>query len=290
MSLPPLSPELAPPDPRPRIVQEIATALADWPLYRPYRYEGDLWEIKNHYYRLSFPRTLRLYCVDENCKATQVWEKESTFHIGGNTTIVSEFTSVFFRCRNCQASKVHYFLHVQADQVRGEIVKVGQWPPLSREADPIVVSCWNKADKLLYREAMTLRNANKGVGALPYLRRIIENHMNDILNLIADANRRASLPNFDAVAFERVSRSHAFSDKLDFARDYLPQALTPAGSPNPIGRLYELISDGLHQRTEEECVEIFDDCKVAFEFVIKKLTEAKREDEAYIEAIRKLRR
>lgn len=48
------------------------------------------------------------------------------------------------------------------------------------------------------------------------------------------------------------------------------------------------VSDGLHQREEEECVAIYGRCKLAFEFVIKKLTEAKREDEAYIDAIRKL--
>jgi hypothetical protein len=92
--------------------------------------------------------------------------------------------------------------------------------------------------------------------------------------------------------------------------------LTPSGSPNPIGSLYDLISDGLHERTEEECIEIFDRCKAAFEYavvpvvalraksrtpppqlerprgvrlyVIRKLTEAKREDEAYIQAVRKL--
>jgi hypothetical protein len=69
----------------------------------------------------------------------------------------------------------------------------------------------------------------------------------------------------------------------------LPSDLTPVGYPNPIGTLYELISDGLHERTEEECVEIFDRCKVAFEYVVRKLTEAKQEDEAYIEAIQKLK-
>ncbi len=77
------------------------------------------------------------------------------------------------------------------------------------------------------------------------------------------------------------------SDKLDFARDYLPADLTPSGAPNPIGTLYELINDGLHQRTEEECVAICDRCRSAFEYVVKKLREAKREDEAYVESIRK---
>ena len=44
----------------------------------------------------------------------------------------------------------------------------------------------------------------------------------------------------------------------------------------PFGTLYELISDGLHQRSEDECMGIFYRCKTAFEYVVKKLTEARR--------------
>ena len=71
-------------------------------------------------------------------------------------------------------------------------------------------------------------------------------------------------------------------------RDFLPSDLTPKGHKNPIETLYDVISDGLHQRNEDECVEIFDRCKAAFEYVVRKLTDAKRDDERYLEALRKL--
>jgi predicted DNA-binding protein len=289
MSLPPL-PNLIPasPDPRPRIVREIAAFLADWPLYRTFKYQGDMWSRTNAYYTFTFPRSVRLYCSEEECQTTQVWEVQNG-SFTSNSSAFDQFISVSFTCRNCQRSRVHYFLHVKVNQKGGQIAKVGQWPPLSREADPIVVAGWGNADKLLYRDAMTFRNANKGIGALPYLRRIIENHIHDVLDLILAANQRKPLAGFDQTAFERIRTSHRFSEKLDFARDYLPSDLTPVGYPNPIGALYELISDGLHERTEEECVEIFDRCKVAFEYVVRKLTEAKQQDEAYIEAIQKLK-
>lgn len=265
--------------------------LADWPLYRPYKYDGNLWSpTYNHRgYALSFPEILKLYCPDEDCRTIQVWETANCPFASSNTTGIDAFSQVSYTCRNCKRSAVHYFLYFNLNLLRGEIAKVGQWPPLSREADPIVVARWGKADKLLYRDAMTFRNSNKGIAALPYLRRIIENHIHDVFDLIADAHQRKPLVGFDSDALARIRISHRFSEKLDFARDFLPGDLTPAGYPNPIGPLYELISDGLHQRTEEECVDIFDRCRAAFEFVVKKLTEAKREDEAYIEAIRKLK-
>jgi hypothetical protein len=296
MSSPPLPPDIAkamelPPDPRPKILDEIAAFLADGPVYKAYKYDDDLW-MKDHQGSvvLSFPQVLRLYCDEGPCKKIQNWERTSGSYFGlYQATVVTRFTQVDFRCRNCARAGVTYFLYFDLDEKGGKITKVGQWPPLSREPDPVVVAGWSKADKLLYRDALTFRNGNKGIAALPYLRRIIENHIHGVLDLIEDANRQNPTADFDPAAFTEVKTSHRFSEKLDFARDHLPAGLTPGGSPNPIGTLYELISDGLHERTEEECIEIFDRCKTAFEYVVKKLTEAKREDEIYIQAVRKLK-
>jgi hypothetical protein len=292
MSTPPLPPQITSqltPDARLHIVDEITAFLADWPLYKCYKYQGDMWSRRSVPHHFSFPTTVKLYCQEDECRTVQVWQSKCGPNLGSNSTLTDAFAYVTFTCRNCQRSQVIYFLHFKVNQIGGEITKVGQWPPLSREADPLVVAGWGTADRLLYRDAMTFRNANKGIGALPYLRRIIENHIHDVLDLISAANQRKPMPGFEQVTLETVRNSHRFSEKLDFARDFLPADLTPAGCPNPIGTLYELISDGLHERSEEECVEIFDRCRAAFEYVVRKLTEAKREDEAYIEAIRTLR-
>lgn len=274
---------------RNRILNEISVLLSEGPLYKTYKYEGDLW-VREPMRYFAFPDTLRTYCSDDLCNTVQVWQAVTAIQTGNGYAQVNTLTSTSFLCRNCKRSHVAYFLSIEADQRGGKIIKVGQWPPLSREPDPVVSAGWSPHDKQLYRDAMTFRNSNKGIGALPYIRRIIETHVIDILTLISDAHKRQPIPGFDEAVFEKVRLSHRFTDKLDFARDYLPVGLVPAGSPNPIGTLYDLISDGLHERTEDECVDIFDRCKVAFEFVVRKLTEAKRDDEAYIESVRLLKK
>lgn len=279
-----------PPDPRPGIVSQIYEFLSKEPLYKTFKYEGNLWSSAQLGPYFSFPDTIGLYCDAGACKTVQLWGLKSGSYFRTGSTTVNTFESADFECRNCRESRVIYFLHFDLSRDRGEITKVGQWPPLSRDPDPTVVSGWNKADRLLYRDAMTFRNGNKGIAALPYLRRIIENHIRDVLELVADANKRRPIPGFDAARFEQVRNSRAFSDKLDFVRDHLPQDLTPAGLPNPVATLYDLISGGLHEETEDECVAIFDRCKTAFEYVVKKLTDAKREDEEYIQAIRGLKK
>jgi hypothetical protein len=272
-----------------RVLAEMAEFLATAPLYRTFKYQGCLWRVQDRSIDFAFPETLRLYCSDGECGRLQIWERTLPPYLGTATKYeASGFASSEFQCRNCERSNVTYFILFNVSEQHGELTKVGQWPPLSREPDPVVVQGWDRQDLLFYRDAMTFRNANKGIAALPYLRRIIENHMRDILALLADANNRQPIPGFDVHHLERVRDSHRFSDKLDFVRDYLPQGLKPAGYPNPIESLYELLSEGLHQESEDECIAIFDRCKVAFEYVVRKLTEAKREDEQYLGALRKL--
>lgn len=223
MSLPPLPEGISGDQPN-RLIEEtlndISVVLAEWPLYGTFKYKGDLWVGGSPGFIYSFPRTIRMYCDDEMCMTRQAWDTKFGPFINVSCSVVSDFKSALFRCRNCQRSSVLYYLHFEVNQIAGEITKVGQWPPLSREADPLVVSGWSKPDKLLYRDAITFRNANKGIAALPYLRRIIENHLSDILKLIGAANDRKSIPAFDLGAFEKIKASRRFSERLDFARDY----------------------------------------------------------------------
>jgi hypothetical protein len=275
-----------------QILDGMASVLENWPLYRPFSYEGDNWTpmggSMSVSYHFSIPRIIRMHCSDHDCQNIQTWGLRDRPYFGINGTVENSVGLATYECRNCQRSRMIFALLVVADRSHGEIMKIGQWPPLSREPDPVVTSGWSKPDLTLYRDAMTFRNSNKGIGALPYLRRIIENHIHDILDLIADANNRSAIHGFKTEMYETVRKGYSFAAKLEFARDFLPANLTPAGSPNPIGTLYELISDGLHARSEEECVDIFDGCKAAFEYVVKKLTDAKRDDEDYIESVRKL--
>src|SRR5271154_5065778 len=141
MSLPPYPPGLRP-DPPLGILAEIAMVLADWPLYKAYRYKGDLWTDQGRgTFSFTLPQTVRIFCSDELCATVQVWEGVVTY-LSFYSTSIDCFGEVSFRCRNCKRSQVTYFLHLVVIGSQGEITKVGQWPPLSREPDPVVSTGW----------------------------------------------------------------------------------------------------------------------------------------------------
>lgn len=299
MDLPPLPESLQPSDglTRTEVDQAIANALANYPLYRKLKLHGQVWKRWGDQLRFSGPHIISLYCRQPGCEKLMNWtedeDNDSVSKDVRRTNPVSVlahtgFWKASYQCNNCQRSLVTYFLFVTLSEVDCEITKVGQWPPLSREPDPVVSASWSETDLKLYSDALTFRHANKGIGALPYLRRIIENHMHDVLRLIEEAHALHPIANFDEAKLQAARKSHRFENKLDVARDYLPSTITPKGHANPIGTLYGLISEGLHEKTEEECIDIFDNCRVAFEFVVRKLTEAKREDDSYIRSLNKL--
>ena len=79
---------------------------------------------------------------------------------------------------------------------------------------------------------------------------------------------------------EETKKDERFSSKVQFAKNHLPPHLKPGGH-NPFDVLHDLSSDGLHARSDEECIRIFDEVRVVFEYLFEQLTTADEGAEAY---------
>ena len=86
---------------------------------------------------------------------------------------------------------------------------------------------------------------------------------------------------------EDVKRDWRYSEKIDFAADLLPKSVRPGGH-NPIKTLHSLTSEALHGLSDEESVDVFDRCQLAFEHVIKRLKHDQDEDQSFKEALKQL--
>jgi hypothetical protein len=153
--------------------------------------------------------------------------------------------------------------------------KAGQYPELETRVPPDFVL--TDADKLLYRRALNCRHFSFGLGAVAYLRRIVENQMNQLLNLLEE---RAKIEGSDGSLIEQVraargSRS-TYEEKLEVAVKALPTELTRSGH-NPLRLLTGFTSYGLHNETEEECIQRFDDVQWVFEDLMRSLRRGNQE-------------
>jgi hypothetical protein len=86
---------------------------------------------------------------------------------------------------------------------------------------------------------------------------------------------------------DQVKADRRFSEKIEFAANLLPKSVR-LGGQNPISQLHSLTSEALHGLTDDESIDVFDRCQLAFEHVIKRLRQDEDEDQSYKEALKKL--
>lgn len=77
-----------------------------------------------------------------------------------------------------------------------------------------------------------------------------------------------------------------YKEKLRIASELLPTDLQPGGV-NPLGQLYKHISIGLHNKSDDECIAIFDDLKEDFEYVFRNMHLQAEERRKFAERMQK---
>jgi hypothetical protein len=259
-----------------QLFAKLREILEGWPLYRDFVYlSADGMNI--------LPRVISFHCP--GCKKDQWWERQDY-----TTNDRAGFSGARYQCRNCHNQEIHFYFFWQGKQSTGyRFIKVGQYQPLE-ERIPTELEEQLKGDDLeFYKRALRCRNFNFGIAALAYLRRVVENRMNDLLDLIAEAARQAGYGAEELGNLEEVKASRVFDDKVSYAAAILPPSLKPGGA-NPIDLLHDLASEGLHSLTDGECIDIFDQSRSVFEhvFIESKIREAK--DKSFLDGLNQLQK
>lgn len=244
------------------------------PLYEPI--EFDVANAERGHALKYFRGTIDSYCPA--CAAHSIFERipQST-PADPEAWVHDHMFDVVFKCTREKTSTDHqlYFLFRVKDRT---IEKVGQFPSLA-ELSLYDVRKYAKAlDKSLYREftrAIGLAAHGVGVGSFVYLRRIFE-------SLIEEAHQAlAASQNWSEAEYVK-SR---MSEKIELLKDRLPEFLVENRS------MYGILSKGIHELTEEECLAAFPVVKVGIEIILDaklRQMEERRKTEEAKKAIQKL--
>lgn len=242
-----------------QLKERLRQFLESWPLYRTLEYSGatDIY---------LFPDEITLDCP--KCNLGTFWRIRKP----AGSADRSGFDTRTYTCKNCgrMNTTFHYYWAWEKSEV-GMFFKVGQWPQIEETVSTSLRDALDETDLQTYKKALRMRNFNFGLGALAYMRRVVENRMNDMLQILYESAKAHNAPKEVLAQHEEVMKNIRFSTKVDYAGELLPPTLRPTGKPNPMAILHELTSDGVHNKTDEECVEIFDGCRKTFEFVFAKV-------------------
>lgn len=153
----------------------------------------------------------------------------------------------------CQREKKHIYsiMFVTSEK---KLIKVGQYPAIA-EIEQNDIKKYRKVLERDYNDfakGIGLVSHGIGIGSFVYLRRIFE-------NLIEENHQLA----MGKVGWnEELYARSRMNEKIELLADYLPSILVESK------QIYGIISKGIHELDEQECLDMFPHVKLAIELIL----------------------
>jgi len=177
----------------------------------------------------------------------------------------SDFKKVSLTNKRTSEDILIFFIYAFSDYV----VKVGQLPSIASlqlsEIDEKYSKQLDDMDIRLFKKAIGLAAHGVGAGSFVYLRRIFEGL---ILSAYEKNAKGLTITSDDF-------KSQRMTDKVVTLKDYLPSELVAMKS------IYSILSKGVHELSEEECLTYFAPLKLSIELILdQKIEEAIKANKA----------
>lgn len=242
------------------------------------------------------PRSVTRMCTSASCAKETTWSLREQ----GDTTVNTEprvsFRWAGYTCGLCGGNSllvVYRMLNWREDPESHfvpkqwayfAVQKIGQIPAQSID---IPADLQRRLDKTAtyYKNALVCRSQNYGIGAVSYMRRVVEEKTDELIDVVVELARTYGADAETIKSIEAAKTQIRYEDKLQVASELVPAALRPGGV-NPLGQLYTHLSLGVHGRTDDECVAIFDDLRQDFEFVFTNLRVEAEQRRRFAERVR----
>ena len=179
-----------------------------------------------------------------------------------------------FACVSCH--KEYYTCSLE-HIVNEEVIKLQKFGELPRrciERD-IVLQKFFADDIDCYEKAVVCLSHGYGIAAFSYLRRIIENNILKLLDLLQEDIETSKENNEIKKSLSELRKELPMSEKIRIANKALPVYLKPDGL-NPLGRLYKVLSEGVHNHTDQECLQRANAVKECLKYLISELSSRKK--------------
>lgn len=205
------------------------------------------------------------------------------------------FLSFAFHCSKvgCDVEKriFMYYTHEELVDEKGvpishvTLTKCGEYPSQPPRVDQAILNVFPEDEDLLHKAVCCLKEGF-GVGAYAYLRQVLESH----IGLLIDEIEKNAKELGDIEKLQQLSLLHGngpMGDKIQIANEALPTFLLVNGK-NPLGRLYKTLSEGIHNLSDNDCLEKAKDVFEAITFILNTLAVYSANRKAYETSLKSL--
>ena len=270
-------------------IQKPPTAedfITNWPLYTAFEFES---------YRP--PSRISFHCDGPECGKETTWVLTAKAQVNQSPY----FRHVHYQCSLCEKRNLVVFYleqNFRTNPVIGpqgqkelgfytQVVKIGQYPALSIAIPKALRKNLGEGAASLYKKALVCRNEGYGLAAVTYIRRVVEDKTDELIDVVSDL---AASHNVEPETIKKIRAAKdertTYDNKLKIAATVFPDSLVIDGV-NPLGELYSLVSAGIHDLTEEECIAVADETKSVFEFTFSNLRAETKKRRDFVSKVKK---
>jgi hypothetical protein len=228
--------------------------LQDIPLHSP-RIVSSLFS-QPQYGNISFPSEIRVHCDHPKCEGVRRHSRHKTdkFELYENF-----YHFVVYVCSNCTESLKVFAVKAERedeDKCSGICTKVYQEPPFGQPIPKRLFHVIGETNREHFLQARRAVARGLGIGAYGYYRRIVENTKFDLVGSVLEIARATSASSAQIELLKKAQTETQFSKAIEMLRDVsaIPAVLLIDGH-NPLALLHDLLSEGIHQLSDGECLE-----------------------------------
>ena len=238
-----------------------------WSLYTPF-----------DFVEYTTPDKISFKCDGLTCSKETTWavafrkEERGLFLVQYQCTLCGKsYLSVVYRISKRTLKEYIGPIGQETKYISAQVQKIGQFPPLSIDIPKALEKNLGKTHAALYKKALINRNEGYGLAAVSYIRRFVEDKTEELIEVVAQLAQSHGIDP-EIVKKIRVAKDTktTYDNKLRIASAAFPLSLMIDGV-NPLDVLFGLVSAGLHDLTEEQCIEVADETKSVFEYTFTRL-------------------
>jgi hypothetical protein len=243
--------------------------------------------IPGHYqYFLSIPK-IKLHCPDDACNGTRFFRcvERHVPQLEDGKQLIWNLT---YLCSNCRKKEKIFSLALIKDEGKqsGSAAKLGELPPFGPPIPARLVKLIGP-DRELLLKGRRCENQGLGIGAFVYYRRVVESQKVRIFNKIIEVAKKLKTSAPIIAELEAARDETQFSKALSMVKEGIPPTLLINGH-NPLSLLHTALSEGVHDRSDEECLQLARSARVVLIELAESLGQALKDGAVLKHAVKTL--
>jgi hypothetical protein len=234
--------------------------------------------------RLLTPE-LDLHC--ETCGGTRTFKCTMNNNWVATLNPGTVFEELDYECKNCKEGEKfskRFCLAIIGEGAQGAVQKIGEYPAYNPVTSRKVYDLIGENHRELFLKGRRAELRGLGIGAFAYYRRIVDDQKDMIIDHLEKVAKRLGATEETLKIFASAKAQDQFTSAIKEIKDALPSALFIAGQ-NPLTILYDVLSDGIHDLSDEECLMHARTVRTLLIALADRISEISKDDAKVVQAI-----